>query len=717
MTGGAGIVIESAVRSRRSTALLIASLLAGSLASGRAAAVEVPNVGGKPLLIDVTNTNVLAYHFNNRNDADLDPPHQVDDFYGEMLDRLNIQASWWRLRLGVRLDTAVYFHALDRNGVAAVVKDQTPAIDAAATPTAPAAGISNQVTNAFYQELHSRFLRAIYPSKLFVGYAQPGLEVTAGDFYVQLGRGLVFSVRKIDELAVDTTVRGVKVVTDHDVGDVQVGTMFFAGQMNPLRVDEASGRRLNGSGSPFFFGFPVGGDLETYQFYKPDPGHPPPGSCKPVGPLVQGAVMDCIQPAQPSYLEDSAAGGKIDVGTKWFGLGANAVGLYRKDDTLFTSTDPSREHNRILNYSGSVNVPNILGHGDLYVEAAGQSMRAGNTGNTPDLDGYAVYASASITGGPVSVSLEGKHYRSFFPLSANIDVTTPGFGAPELALVTYSQPPTAEPVYTEVVSGGSPGVCITGGRARVDYRYSREASVYGWLGRYTSWSEVPGQDLSQGCVIAPSVVKPGQTAPTPVQTNIWDAASGVDLGFEKGRTHVKAWVGVRTSDTAVPEQTQGEAEPITAFYREGYLRYDIVKHLTGPFSLQLQGWHRHRWEPVSFAKPWNEGENYTALQWSPHLSAIFGFEYFAKDQCLPARSATQTQPARAQGDFCSYFNGGLQWRSAGAGEGTPRKYVAQLFDGVGLFVGQRRGAVRCVSGVCRQFPPFEGARIEITSRF
>lgn len=203
----------------------------------------------------------------------------------------------------------------------------------------------------------------------------------------------------------------------------------------------------------------------------------------------------------------------------------------------------------------------------------------------------------------------------------------------------------------------------------------------------------------------------------PVQTNIWDSASGVELGFERGRSHVKAWVGVRTSDTSIPEQTQGDVDPITAFYREGYLRYDIIKHLSGPFSLQLQGWHRHRWEPISFANPWTEGENYTALQWSPHLSAIFGFEYLIKDKCQPGLSSTLSAGARAERDACYYVNGGLQWRSAGVGGGTSKKYIAQLFDGVGLFVGQRRGATRCVSGVCRTFPPFEGARLEITSRF
>jgi hypothetical protein len=40
-----------------------------------------------------------------------------------------------------------------------------------------------------------------------------------------------------------------------------------------------------------------------------------------------------------------------------------------------------------------------------------------------------------------------------------------------------------------------------------------------------------------------------------------------------------------------------------------------------------------------------------------------------------------------------------------------------IFDTVNLFVGQRRGGIRCVSGVCRPFPPFEGVKLELSSRF
>jgi hypothetical protein len=636
------------------------------------------------------------------------------------------------LRLGLRLDTAVYYHQPDRSTVAAIVADQKNLIDQYYPSATDARKYTDQYTANFYRELHSRYLRAIYPSKLFVGYGQPGIDITIGDFYAQLGRGLVFSVRKIDELAVDTTVRGIKVVADKEVGPVHLGATLFGGQMNPLRVDETSGRRLNGAGSPLFFGFPRGGDLETY-------GHD----------QATGKVVTNTDLARPSYLEDSVLGGRLEAGTKHVTFAGNTAVLLRRSyaadyarcrnarpdpkhpgqdlpdevDTAtsvvtnqcatqfpdFSSTDPSKEHNRIVNFSGSMNVPSILDHGDLYLEVAGQQMRDGHAffqqKPAQDLSGYAVYAAASITGGPIAVSLEGKHYRNFFPLSAHIDTTTPGFGAPEYALVTYSQPPTAEPIYTETISGGSPSVCVSGGRGRVDYRFTREASVYAWVGRYASWSEIPGT-LDAGCTIDPSH-----------QTNTWDAAVGADLAFEGGRTHVKAWVGLRDTDFAVATLIpQAAPAPISPFYQEGYVRYDLIKHLGGRFSLQMQGFHRHRYEPLTYQHAWTEGENYTALQWSPHLSAIFGYEYMVKDRCQPEQSATLSQQARPAKNLCHFVNGGIQWRSGGDGEGAT-KVVNQLFDSVSVFVGQRRAALRCVSGVCRQFPPFEGARIEITSRF
>ena len=76
------------------------------------------------------------------------------------------------------------------------------------------------------------------------------------------------------------------------------------------------------------------------------------------------------------------------------------------------------------------------------------------------------------------------------------------------------------------------------------------------------------------------------------------------------------------------------------------------------------------------------------------------------------RHQGEKAPARAQQNFCNYVNGGLQWRSGSTWAESPRtRYVAQLFDAVNVFVGQRRGAIRCVNGSCRQFQPFEGAAV------
>ncbi len=701
------------MRPRYRLASVSLSLLA-LLLPARASAVET-ELAGKPFVVDVTNTSILNYHFNNRNTADGNVATILDDKYGEWLDRLNIQVSWWKLRAGVRVDGATFF----ATPTAARIRE----LATAAQPTDLDKRLAFE--NQIYGDLHTRFLRAYYPSKLFVGFAQPGVDITVGDFYAQLGRGLVFSARKIDELAVDTTVRGVKVVADHDFDGFRLAGTFFVGQMNPLRIDETSGRRLHGDGSPLFFGFPSAGDLSTFSYDA-------------AGKPVLG-----VQPGTPNYLEDTVLGAHIEGGTKRFLIGGNTSILARTSHTedflrcladsegmvnnaqqvcgqqfpqIPTNNDPAKAHNTIVTYSGSLSIPNIAKHGDLYVEVAGQSLRDGQLTalaegglpavKAPDSSGHAIYASASVNVGPVAFSIEGKSYRNFFPLSSNIDTFNKSFGAPEYSLIAYNQVPIVDPTYTETVSGGSPNVCIDGGRGRLDYRFDRGTSVYAWLGRSSSWTEKPGRNDAV-CTVDAST-----------RSDTWDTAVGTELALEGGKSHVRAWIGARTTDLPVATDSGPLSAQTTTFYREGYIRYDFVKHLTDRFSLQMQGFHRRRYEPFSFAEAWVEGENYTALQWSPHLSAVFGYEYEYKPTtgCRPLYH--DAQGAHPGSDLCHYLNGGLTFRANLGEQGTPAERVlGRIFDTVSVFVGQRRGATRCVSGVCRQFPPFEGAKLEITSRF
>ncbi|MDC3953744.1 DUF6029 family protein [Polyangium jinanense] len=692
--------------SRRAAAALAVTL--GSLAIAPAAsALDLPGPAGEPIGLDVTNTTVVDYRWDNRNHDPraFNPRPIVDDDYGEWINRLNVQATWWRFRVGVRLDSALYYLTTTRTEAQVIAQKQIDAVKQAD----PNAQVPQTIdyANRFYNELNTRFLNSIYPAKLYVGYNQPGLDVTIGDFYAQLGRGLVLSVRKIDELAIDTTIRGGKVVFDKKLGPARIGATLLAGQMNPLRFDEVSGRRLHGAGSPLFFGFPDAKAATTYA--------------------INGQPV--VAAPRPSYLEDTIFGGRVEGGIDAVQFAANASVLMRKsfteenlacrnacstgDSTCvdrcyaefpeFTVLPGGRSHNQIRTFSGSVNVPSIAGIGDLYVEVAGQQLRDGHVGaidaqgtateRQADVSGYAVYANANFGLGKLQLSLEAKHNRKFFPLGSNIDVTTPGYSAPEYSVVAYSAPPTAEPIYIEPIE--SPNVCMTGGRATANFKYDEHTSVYGWLGRYRSWTEVPTNDLCQ-------------SMDDQFRTDTWDTAVGIDMSREQGKSHARAWIGARIAERAVP--TLGTRAPgeTDVLYYEGYIRYDLVKHIKGPFSLQLQGFHRNRYLPATHGRVWNEGENYTALHWSPHLSAVFGYEYSTRPGCQPELAGEDEFKVV----LCHYLSGGLTYRS-----GSTDTWASRLVNTVNLFVGQRRGAIRCVSGVCRLFPPFEGARLEVVSRF
>jgi hypothetical protein len=677
------------------SALLVAAALGSGLVAARTShAIDVEDVGGEVLTIDVTNTATLAYAFDNRDDvASAAPPPStiVNDTYGESLDRLNVQAYWWRLRLGVRIDAATYFAQLDETELQEIARERLPDGTGAER---------NDYVNAFKRELNTRYRNTYYPSKLSLGYTAPGIDLTLGDFYAQFGRGFVLSVRKIDELATDTTIRGAKASFKESGEAGSLSFTALAGQMNPIRIDEQSGRRLNADGSPLFFGFPKAQNFEYFYF---DPA---------------GNSEWLTTRERPSYLEDSMFGASLEGGPRFFSVGAHGTLLRRKsyaEDYLrcldadgldcgsryptFTTNNISRLRDTIITASSSVNVPDIAGFGDLYVEAAMQHLTDGRpsgidgTGFTqsPDLTGYALYGSATVRGGPIAVNLEGKHYRSFFPLSANVNSNSAAdstFAAPEFDTVNYNQPPVVEPIYTQPI--GQPNICITGGRVKADYEGAPEKRVYGWVGRYTSLSEVNA--LNAECVDA----SPEE------RTHTWDTGAGADLGFERGRSYVKAWVGLRNTEHAAPVEGVNRRGPSTSFYREGYVRYDMAKHLGGDFTLQAQGFHRYRYEPLFNLEAWAEGENYTALRWAPHYAFIMGVEYLGRRSCTPDPDV----------EACYYFSGGFQYKS-----GARDTVLEQLFDTVNVFVGQRRGAIRCVSGVCRQFPPFEGARLELTSRF
>ena len=130
------------------------------------------HIGDTPLRLDVTNFSLAAQRFSART---LEGNRFEDHGYGFFINRLNVTLIWGKWTAGTRLDSSVYWLRPDR-----AISDATVLRDLEVDGT-------------------SRFRDSIYPAKVFVTYASPGVELTLGDAYVQFGRGLVLSMRKIDD--------------------------------------------------------------------------------------------------------------------------------------------------------------------------------------------------------------------------------------------------------------------------------------------------------------------------------------------------------------------------------------------------------------------------------------------------------------------------------------------------------------------------------------
>jgi len=128
-----------------------ASGVAALLSSESTADADGPSVA-------VTESTTAAKHFAPRGNEELD-----DSYWGEWINRLDALLRDGRWTAGLRIDSAVYWSR--------------------PMPYDPGAAL---------------FHDAVYPAKVWLTYSARGLEITAGDSYVQFGRGLTLSMRKID---------------------------------------------------------------------------------------------------------------------------------------------------------------------------------------------------------------------------------------------------------------------------------------------------------------------------------------------------------------------------------------------------------------------------------------------------------------------------------------------------------------------------------------
>lgn len=100
---------------------------------------------------------------------------------GDLLTTFGGNFRWREFTATARFDTAVYVHAPE------------------AAPNA---------SQYIRDQLRERYENQIQAEYLSLAYSSEDLEVTLGDYYVTLGRGMVLGVRIVDDVAVDNKLRG-----------------------------------------------------------------------------------------------------------------------------------------------------------------------------------------------------------------------------------------------------------------------------------------------------------------------------------------------------------------------------------------------------------------------------------------------------------------------------------------------------------------------------
>ena len=632
------------VRARSASVAAALGALAFGLAPD-AHAIDLPRLGDAPLKLDITETSIVSQRFRER-----DGESYEDQGYFAWLNRLNLVLGWKKFTLGARIDTAVYgWRPQERND-------------------------DPRRLQALFQDGSSRYRNSIYPAKLWFSIKDNGVEVTAGDSYVQFGRGLVLALRKVDELGIDTTLFGGKITVNRD----PFAVTLIAGLANPARVDEPTGRALFSSKAvPALPAVDPDTGAGTGGYNAPVPPQPIYGSDRIIGAeITAGRGLPAILSTHVVRLTKCApyrydANGEIidDYFDKPIGTceETDRVQWFRN---LASAVNPVVESRETTNLGQSIEIPSLWGHGSLYIEGATQHrektrVRAKNT------DGNAIYGSFVVTGGAIANTLEVKSYRNFWALGGSVNATQ----AAAFTNVAYSIPPTAEPIITDTY--GNMNVCMNSARDRFDYRFTPTFLAYGAYAYSVSLSEQPsGACDSWG-------KSTGQKA-TDNTDYIHDGTLGVEARFDADKSSLFANVNARHDmlDNGKP------------YYRELAVQYSMTKYLWGPYSFELSGRHRIRVQDAENihgtdykGEPWWQGEHYNALKIAPKWVLSQGFEY-----------------TTLIGFPTYYLNGGVLY-----------KFTSE--SNIRLDAGQNRGGLRCISGICRVFPSFDGARVELTLRF
>jgi Family of unknown function (DUF6029) len=274
----------------------------------------------------------------------------------------------------------------------------------------------------------------------------------------------------------------------------------------------------------------------------------------------------------------------------------------------------------------------------------------------------AAYASTTVSLGALCLLGEFKYYNSFQLMNQTTEATPYD--------ILYHQPPTLERITAEIHDNTD----IAGGRLRVDYDLGQlgpvELSLFANMGYFEDWHH--DED-----------------------SRILNPIGGFELQWMDGVGHLEASAGMRseqlTDDTTV-SCPAGETPPCMR-YQDIHAELSLEQGLFDKHSIKLgfELLDRKRRDPISELS-WIETRIELSYKWSPLISVAYVYEY----QGDPSYELSQ-RTAHYHMGIVRYFY-------------TPSTYVEAK-------IGESKPGLKCVNGVCRNFPPFAGAQLTGVVRF
>jgi hypothetical protein len=584
---------------------------------------------GPPIQLDVTNTADFDYHFYQANgiiapqyfpntkqpNPSWDP---TSDYYFDWINKLDTKLTYGPWHAELRLDSAVFWNVYSLN------------VDAVPVP--------RQQQNVLTL-MRNRFINNLIVEKISASYITPTLEVTLGDFYINYGRGIILSLRKVDQLGVDTTLRGANIT-----GRLGNLTANIAGGItNNINTDQATASVAPDAEDPILAG--------RIEYRQP----------RLFAVNLQGTVLN--QNVQTLNLVPASPQNPYVPGTSpQYCTTANnckpvSIGPLSFGDITAAAVNPvTFPRQRFENLGVTLELPQIFEHASAYFEYDHQWNLVQYQAT---MEGNAFYGGVNVYAGPVTVQAELKDYQNFeAPISSSLSSTAfPAF----YQQTVYTNPPNLEEIWQEEITNNP--LVMWGPRLRVDWQVNEFVRPYVAGAAFV--------DESYG-------------------VNIYYGMLGVEANWQEHRSHLNINGGLRYElfNSYMPPHPPDPNQDLNQ--RESWLQYDIVQSLSPIYSLELDGLHRNMLDCYgsSPCNHWQQGYAYLSLK-RTSITVSGGVEYYTYDPNV-------FQPW--------YLNASTAW-------------IASEALTIRAFVGGREGGLRCINGICRKFPAFNGINLEIIAHY